>query len=52
MSNILELYSNPSNPGAFRGISGFIENNGQTFGTTNDAEIARHYLNYVCSTRQ
>ena len=27
MSNILELYSNPSNPGAFRGISGFIENN-------------------------
>jgi len=25
---------------------------GQTFGTTNDAEIARHYLNYVCSTRK
>ena len=27
MSNILKLYSNPANPGAFRGITGFIENN-------------------------
>ena len=27
MSKVLELYSKPSNPGAFSGLSGFIKNN-------------------------
>jgi hypothetical protein len=27
MSKIIDLYTNPSNPGAFRGLSGFLKNN-------------------------